>query len=135
MSSVLDDISAAMVTAGLGQIADETADWMIREGYLQAGPDRSICLYAAGGPPPETGLAVGYPGVQVRVRGKANDYDAVQQKEAAIFAFLHAGNAPIQFGTGYVFCYAKTSAPLPMGQDENRRPALVRNYSIMRSPA
>jgi hypothetical protein len=133
--SVLDDIAAALVTAELGQDTTESADWMIRVGYLQEAPDRSICIYFAGGAPPETAIPVGYPKVQVRVRGQANDFNAVQEKEAAIFAFLHAGNAQIQFGGDYVYCYAQQSAPMSLGQDENRRSNLARNYKLMRSPA
>jgi len=133
--SVLDDIAAALVTADLGQDTDETQDWMVRVGYLQETPDRSICVYFAGGPPPETAIPVGYPRVQVRVRGAPNDFNVVQQKEQAIFTFLHAGNAQSQFGTDYVYCYAQQSAAMPLGQDENRRPSLARNYKLMKSPA
>lgn len=130
--TVLDDIAASLVAANLGQQESEIADWFIRVGYIQDKPDRSICLYFAGGAPPETALKVGYPNIQVRVRGNSNDFNAVQQKEDAIFCFLHANDAPVRIGEDYVFCYAQQSAPISMGQDENRRPALVRNYRIMK---
>ena len=132
---LIDDIVAALVAGGYGQTTDEKSDWRIRALYLQANPDRSICVYPAGGAPPETGMSVGYPTIQIRVRGAEDDAQAVMQKEQDIFTFLQAGNAPIQLGTGYVYCYAIQSAPIPMGQDENRRPSVVRNYRLMKTPA
>lgn len=130
--TTVDVIADALVAAGLAQDVDASKDWQIRVGYLQAAPNRSICVYPAGGRPPESGPAVDYPNIQVRVRGEANDYDAVQKKELAIYLFLHAGNAPIQFGSDWVYCYAMQSEAIPLGQDENRRPSLVRNYRIMK---
>ena len=129
--ALIDDIIAALATAGLGQTTSDTADWRLRGAYLQQGPDRSICVYAAGGKAPEPGQPVTYPSIQIRVRGAPNDYAAVAAKEEAIFQFMQSGNAPAQFGAGYVYCYAQQSAPMPLGQDENRRPSVVRNYRLM----
>lgn len=129
--TVLDDVVTALVAQSLGQTSSEAADWFIRTGYMQDTPDRSICVYFAGGRPPETRARAAYPNVQIRVRGMPNDFNAVQQKEDAIFCFLHAGDAPDDIGLNYVYAYAQQSAPISMGQDEKRRPALVRNYRLM----
>lgn len=130
--SFTTDIADALVAAGLGiQQTNEAADWMMRIGYMQASPDRSVCVYTAGGQAPETGMPAGYPNFQIKVRGNKDDYAAVEAMETAIYRFLHAGNAPVQFGATWVYCYAIQSAPLPLGQDENRRPALCRNYRTM----
>lgn len=131
--SLLDDVSAAMVADGIGHVtpADGT-DWMIYQGYLQAAPDRAICLTETPGKPPEPGLELDYPGLQVRVRGKADDYQAARAKMQAIFLFLHANNEVVTLGGAYVYCYATQSGPIPLGQDENRRPHLAWNFKLMK---
>lgn len=129
---LLDDIEAAIVTAGLGQNSADATDWFIFKGYMQEAPDRAICLYVAGGLEPLAGQPVDYPTVQIRVRGGVDDYDATQQKEDAIFKLLHDCNASVMIGSVYVYLIAMQSTPIPMGQDTNRRPALIRNYRIMK---
>lgn len=130
---ILDDIAAALIAAvpPLGQKTASSTDWFIYEGYMQEAPDRAICIYQAGGRPPETGQPVDYPTIQIKVRGQANDYQAVQAQEAAIYKLLHATAAPILLGSAYVYCYAVQSGPLSLGQDTNRRPMLARNYRVM----
>lgn len=130
---IADDIMATLVAAGLGQNTASNSDWMIRVGYMQAGPDKTICIQEAGGRPPETGQQVQYPTIQIRVRGAGDGYQDMRDKEQAIFNFLHAGNAPVDIGGNYVYCFALSSSPVPMGQDGNRRPSVVRNYRLMRT--
>lgn len=132
---IIDDVLAALVTAGIGQITSDTADWRLRGGYLQALPDRSICIYEAGGPPPEAGQPAQYPKIQIRARGTEDDYVAIRQKMQDIFNLLHSCNAPAVLGPGYVYCYAAQSGPLPLGQDENRRPELVWGFRLMTGAA
>lgn len=132
---ILDDIIAALVAAGLGQSDDSAADWMIYGNYMQATPAKAICVYTAGGPPPETRTPADYPNIQIKVRGAADGFEEMAAKEEAIYLFLQAGDAPAQFGDAYVYCYAIQSSPIPMGQDENRQPAAVRNYRFMKARA
>ena len=129
--SLIADVGAALVTAGLIQDSDDAADWRLRLGYMQAAPDRSVAIYPTPGRAPEAGTPADYPGIQVKVRGNPDDYQAVEAKERAIYLFLHDGD-PTLIGTGTVYCFAVQSEALPMGQDENRRPALTRNYRFMR---
>lgn len=140
MSGTLDDISAALVAAGVGQITDSSADWMIYTGALQDSDvtvtgtkmiaDRAIALYESPGLPAEEKWAIDFPSFQVRARGKQDDYQAVRAKMTDIFNALHAQETAL--GTAYVYCYCQQSAPMPMGQDEKRRQHFVLNFRVMR---
>lgn len=125
----LDDLSAALVTSGVGQATNPAADWFIYLGYFQDQPDRAICIYEQGGEAPEELWAIDRPGAQVRVRGSADDYEAVRTKIKDVFLNLHAQEAAI--GAAYVFFYAKHSAPISFGIDEKRRPSLAYNFRSM----
>lgn len=129
--TLLDDISSRLVAAAVGQITSSGTDWMIYQGYMQDAPDRAICLYETPGEAPLEAWDVDYPGFQVRVRGKADDYEQVRTKLQAAFTALHAQDALI--GAAYVYVYARHSGAMPLGQDEKRRPALVQNYRVMKS--
>jgi hypothetical protein len=131
-TTVYDEIAAAVVKAGLAQDASETADWRIRIGYIQDAPNRSICIYLSGGRPPEPGLPVDYPNIQIRVRGNPDDAQAVINQENSIFKLLHANFESTTVGIDVVYLYAVQSAPMSLGQDENRRPSYVRNYRLMK---
>lgn len=133
MTNILEDVIAALATAGIGQVTDDAADWRLRAGYIQANPDRSLCVYEAGGLPPEAGQPVDYPKFQVRGRGAPDDYLALRQKMQDVYNLLHACNAPVLLGSTYVYCYAMQSGPLPLGQDENRRPSMAWNFRIMKT--
>lgn len=124
---LLDDFAAALRDA---QLVDGTSGWKLYIGYLQDGLDRAVCLYETPGGVPEQRWAIDYPGLQVRVRGRADDFAAVQSKIRAVFDVLHAGE--VEVGAAYVYIYALTSEPLSLGQDEKRRPTLVQNYRIMK---
>lgn len=90
-----------------------------------------MCIYETPGLAAEEGFAMDYPDIQVRVRGKPDDYQATRAKLQAIFDLLHAGEAAV--GADYVYLYCKQSGPLPLGQDEKRRPHLAQNYRIMKN--
>lgn len=129
MAMVGDWIASALVGAGIGTDV-ENADWQVFVGYMQATPDRAICVYETPGEAPLERWAIDYPSFQIKVRGKPDDYDAVRQKFQDIFLALHANESNI--GTVFVYCYARQSSPTPMGQDENRRPSLVWNFRTMK---
>jgi hypothetical protein len=127
---LVDDIGAALVAANIGHTTATAADWRIYFGYLQDPPDRAICIYETGGEMPETNWLIDRPSFQIRVRGNPDDYQAVRTKIQDVFNLLHAGEVAV--GTDYVFIYAVQSGPIPLGQDEKRRPHLVQNYKVMK---
>lgn len=129
----LDSISAALVTAGVGQ-TDTRQDWAIYQGFMEDGApvaDRCICLIETPGEAPLEAWLIVYPSVQVTVRGNADDYSAVKQKCQDIFSALHANEVAI--GGAFVYFYSKQSAPISMGRDEKRRPKMAWNFRSMRN--
>ncbi len=135
-TETLDGVSVALVTANVGQTHSSSTDWMIYVGYMQERPDRAICLYETPGRPPLQRWAIDYPGVQVAVRGKVDDYTAVRNKVQDVFNALHEQEQNIvaaSGGTAFVYFYATNSGPLSMGFDVNRRPKLAWNFRSMRN--
>lgn len=134
-SATLDAIRSAMITAGIGVAANPSAtDWMIYEHFLEDGTpnhDRAIALYETPGLEPLQTWLITYPSFQVVVRGAQDEAAEVRQKQQDIFALLHCGN--VALGTDFVYCFAKQSAPIPMGRDEKRRPKSAWNYRTMRN--
>lgn len=132
----LDSISAALVTAGIGQVTDTSEDWAIYQGFMEDGSpvaDRCICLIETPGEAPLEAWAIVYPSVQVTFRGAKDDYEATKQKAQDVFNCLHGGE--IAIGAAFVYFYAKQSAPISMGRDENRRPKMAWNFRSMRNTA
>lgn len=134
----LPAISAALVAAGVGQATAAATDWFIVFQALQdSAPaatktiaDRQICLYETPGLPPEERLSLDYPGVQVRVRGKPDDYTAVRAKLQDAFNALHSQEVAI--GTEFVLFECQNSGPIQLGPDDKRRPHLAQNYRSTR---
>ena len=133
-TATLDSVQTALINAGVGQKTNSANDWMIFKGFLQDGDpvaDRAICLYETPGTPPLEAWAIDYPGVQVVVRGRADDYTAVRGKIQDVFTALHARE--INISADFVYFYARQSGPLSMGRDERRRPSLSWNFRTMRN--
>lgn len=126
---LLDDIATLLVTAGIGQMTDDTKPWMIFKGYLQERPDQAICLYETAGPEPDPTYSLDTPDLQVRVRGLPDGYQAARAMMKQIFDALH-GSVPT---AGYVYVFAKNSGVVPLGQDENRRPHMAMNFRCMKN--
>lgn len=137
-TDTLDSVQTALTNAGVGQKISSASDWMIFKGNMNdsdpaSSPtvaDRAICLYETPGLPPLEAWALVYPGVQVVVRGKPDDYTAVREKIQDIFEVLHAGEVAI--GSAFVYFYSRQSGPLSMGRDERRRPTLSWNFRSLR---
>ena len=101
-------------------------------------PDQVVALFEAPGRPPEPSpglvpkdISLRYPQVQVRVRGKVNDYPAARAKLQRIFDYLHALINTVQGGATYLYFLA-ASDPLPLGEDATGRPELTQNYNLAR---
>jgi hypothetical protein len=142
-TDTLDAVQNSLIgsSPAIGQKTDSSQDWMVYKGQMQDsaptdGPnktvaDRAICLYETPGRPPLEAWAIDYPSVQVKVRGKRDDYTAVRNKIQQIFEQLHANETPL--GGQFVYFYAIQSGPLSGGIDEKRRPYLLWNFRCMRN--
>lgn len=140
-TNTLDAFAASLIAAGIGQGDDSSRDWFISVGIMpDSGPtttavkaiaDRQICLYETPGMPPDPSWAVVYPGIQLVVRGKENDYQAVRNIIERAWQQLHANE--VQLSDQFVYCYATHSGPLQMGIDEKKRIRLAWNFRMMRN--
>lgn len=139
-TDTIDRVQTALINAGVGQKTNSTTDWMIYKWSMQDSDpastktiaDRAICIYDSPGMPPEEGLMLDYPDIQIVVRGKPDDARAVRDKMQDAFLALHAQEPDIGVPP-FVYFYAKHSAPLSLGIDERRRLKMAWNFRSMRS--
>lgn len=138
-TDTLDGVTAALISAGLGQITSPGTDWFISQGYLPDGlplTDRAIAIYDTPGRPPERGYLnpLDYPSVQVVVRGGEADYQLVRDRIQDIYMALNEQEPAIKAGatSPFIYFYSQQSAPLSMGRDEKKRPKLSWNFRSMR---
>lgn len=132
-TDTLDKVSASLVAQGVGQSTAFGTDWFIVQGYSQDGDgfaDRQIIIAEYAGPPALNRWAIDYPNVQVSVRGKADDYQAVREKIQDVFDALH--EQEVYLGANFVYMESK-NGPIPMGVDEKKRPRLAWNFASMRN--
>lgn len=124
--ALLDDVLSTLVTAG---VVDDSS-WYGFKSYMPPTPDQSIAVFETPGEDPDQsdGTAYDLPGFQVRIRGEKFEYDVARTKAEAVFSALN--NATI---SGYVYVFAATSAPLPMGYDKSDRPELSWNFRCMKA--
>lgn len=134
-TETLDAVSASLVAQGVGQITASATDWFIVQGFSQDGPgfaDRQIIISEYGGVPPLNRWAITYPKVQVVVRGKTDDYQAVREKIQDVFNALHEQEGYLS-PPAFVWMKAIQSGPIPMGMDEKKRVRLGWNFESMRN--
>lgn len=133
MTQMTDDIRAALVAAGVGQVTSSDTDWMIYQDFMPDKPDRAIALFETGGEAPLPSWAVDKPGLQVLVRAKADEFVEARAQLKLAFTVLHDGEAAV--GAAYTFIQAVQSGAIPLGPDENRRPRFAQNYRMMKTRA
>lgn len=138
-TDTIDSVQTALINAGVGQKTNSATDWMLYKWTMQDSDpaatqkiaDRAICIYDSPGMPPEEGMMIDYPDIQIVARGRPDDARAVREKMQEIFAALHAQEPDI--GSAFVYFYAKHSAPLSLGIDERRRYKMSYNFRSMRN--
>jgi len=124
---ILDDIGTALESAS---VVGGATGWTLYKSYMPDSPDTSIAIFETGGGEPDQtqGDAYDMPTFQVRARGDAFGYSDLRTKMQAVFTALN--NATV---SGYVFIFADSSGPIPMGYDKNNRPELAWNFSTMKA--
>lgn len=114
-------------------LAGGATGWALVRRNIEDHPgDQLVGVTEDGGSPPEMGsAAVREPGVQVRVRGAANDGDGVQAKAEAIFSALHGLANAVSVGGGtYLRVEAMTSGPV-MFRDDKKRWNATTTYMLL----
>ncbi len=138
---LLDDIASWLTSQNL---VGGTSGWVVFKGYLPPNDPlqplvQTIALFETPGEPPEIiskqvpqEYAYDIMGLQVRGRGAVNQYQALRAQMQAIYVGLHENEPNVVSGQDYIFIYAKTSGPLPMGKDEENHDEMSWNFRIMR---
>jgi hypothetical protein len=137
---LLDDIGNYLIAQNL---VEGSTGWTLCQSFLppsdptQPGA-QTICLFETPGEPPEIvgdqTVESSYDtlGLQIRGRGAVSGYQALRAQMQAIYLGLHQKEPAVVSGMDYIFIYAKTSGPLPMGKDQEQHDELTWNFRLMR---
>jgi hypothetical protein len=131
--ALLDDVKAVLITAGVGVTdTSSSSEWPIHLGFMPDGQDQVIALTELPGGQPETKWNVDFPAFQVIVRGQPYEYDTARTKIQAAFVALHNTDSTEFAGTDYKLVVGATSAPTPLGRDEQNRPSLAWTFNVIK---
>lgn len=119
-----------LVAASVGSNTP-TDDWSIHLSKMPASPDRAIAIFDSGGAEnPNPKWLLDYKTIQVRVRGRVNDYTTAYQKIVDAQDVLLGLPAQTVGGDRWdgITCISDITF---LGRDDNDRPELVVNFRII----
>lgn len=129
---VLDDFITMIVADGHG-----TAGTNLFKGAMRSSPDEQVVVGEYGGDPGWAvfGLDVSdeCPGVQIKTRGKADEYDAARLLLEQIAQDIRARGAFTVNSTRYANVHQVQSV-FPLGRDGNRRYEFAVNFIAVKEP-
>lgn len=113
--------------------------YVVKRGSMPASPDEVIALQEYGGAPPTPGFGVAgiqfeMPGVQVFVRGKADQLDEPRLVIERIYQDLQKVQAKVLSGTRYLFVRPQQS-PQKFEHDTARRYTYLVNFLCEKEPS
>lgn len=126
--SILDDI---MTQLEADSVSGGATGWTTKKSLMPPAPDQIVGIFETGGGDVDQTQGVSQfdgHGFQVRVRGTAFDYDGARAKIAEAFTSLN--NVTL---SGYIFIFADSIQPLPLGLDTNDRPELAMNFTVLKT--
>jgi hypothetical protein len=133
---LLDAIADWLITQG---VVGGSTGWPMFRGFVPPDPDQAIIVTEIPGEDTDIirDLTIGEQpfdtvGFQIRGRGAVNNYQSLRNQMQVVFQALHQMEPPTVQGERFVFIYAKTSGPLPMGKDTQNRDELSWNFRAMR---
>lgn len=129
---ISNGIKDILVAQGVGVFKPDAAltDWNIVISRFDKVPNRMIVILDTAGPPPEPGLDINYPGIQVAVRGEPNGYVDTMTKCMQIRDVLLG--RPSETVNGDVWASITMSSDIiPLGYDENERPQFTLNFQLI----
>ena len=126
--SVLDDVINQLE---LSLVSGGVTGWESKKSFMPPSPDKVVSVFDVGGR-----IADQTQGIhqfdeisfQVRVRSISFDYESAAIKINTVFTALN--NITL---SGYIFIFADSIQPIPLGLDSNNRPELVMNFSGMKT--
>jgi hypothetical protein len=123
---LLADIVSILQTAGIG-----TAGTNLFYSTMPPTPDLCVCVYSYAGRSPSRIPRYEQPGLQIKVRGAAEGYDAAETKMQSVLSTLH-GKGSFTVSTNKYKAILATGSPFFMGFDENKRPMIVCNFAVIK---
>ena len=129
---LLDEMAARVTAEGL-----VSSGYALRRGVMPASPDQVIVLGETGGAGPEIafdGGVVEQPGLQIRVRGAADDYESPRNAIEVLHQAIVGWGAFTSAGVRYLGLTALQS-PFPLRRDENNRQEFSANYLVQKEPS
>lgn len=131
-SEIVKDL---LVSASIGTFNAPTG-WSISIAEPSSSPDTNIMVSASGGSSPYPHLLLGFPSVQVVVRGAKSGYKTAREKANAIVNALLGMSSYTDPTSGDVYQSCTQIGEIAyLGQDDNTRPILSMNFSFIVLPA
>ncbi|MCG5220265.1 minor capsid protein [Streptosporangium sp. KLBMP 9127] len=122
----LEEFGRLLAELGLGVYDGPAGDIFLRK----SPPEPDACLVVSRYPGPESDSKNPWDQVnlQIRVRGPADDEDAVEERAQAVYDRLHGlDNRTLAGGTWLELMVGLQGGPIPIGQDGNNRPSWTVN--------
>lgn len=136
---LVEDFGAYLLYIGcadylLGTQPHDDDRWGLGYGFLPPQPSQIVLLREYAGAPSAVKIQLDYPGLQVSVRAKRNEYSAAADRIYAIYRALD-GLGPIVWGdNSYRSVQAQQSGFLDLGYDgQDVRPQLAWNFIVWRT--
>lgn len=129
---VSEGIKDLLVTASIGVFQPNASptDWTIVISRMRPYPNKMISIYDQGGLPPEPGLDINYPAIQIVVRGEPDGYKDAHTKARRIRDELLG--MPSTTVNGDIWASVTMSSDiLFVGYDDNERPLISLNFQLI----
>lgn len=134
MPSPAEEITAVLVTAGVGVLSTAGSGWLIRVGRLPATPDRVITTIDTGGFEVNPKWSLDYVSFQVLIRGDQDAYGIAYTKAKDVKDAI-VGIDPFVSASGVRWDAITAMGDVGFaGYDENSRPIFSANYRAILEP-
>ena len=147
MDLLLDDVGAWLETQG---VVGGSSGWTLCKGFMPPSTPNNpgqqlLGIFEVSGKTPDIirdptikEQALFVTGLQVRGRGAINlansgAYNALRTQMQRVYNALHQNEPPVPTSgdkNKYIYIYARTVGPLPMGRDETQRDEMSWNFDV-----
>ncbi len=132
MTSIVVSAKDLLVAAGVGVVASGT-DWQIFAGAMGKTPDRAISIRQTPGADPNPKWLLDFPSMQIRIRGKEEEYlDAKDKAQEVKDALLGLPSQDVN-GDRWV-SVTGIGDLIDMGRDDNGRYEFSMNFALIIEP-
>lgn len=126
-----EGVKDILVSAGIGVFASQSAtEWSIRISKMEPKPDKMIAIFDVPGLPPQPGLDINYPALQIVVRGTPAGYVDSYAKAQRIVDELLGRDTETRGGDIWA-SVTMSSDIINLGYDDNERPMWSMNFQLI----